>query len=216
MNNTRRNSIYCIRKVAERCQFPNMNYQLAPYQPLISRRIEFAPQQLPAAPMVSRRMEFGMRKLKNRLREKTPVLSESEFLPLRSLPPTRSRSQTPAEVLSSISRFAARPPVNTKYRNKTPPTTRFRVIAKPSKPNGIRFNLQEDSDEDVQVDDSQNGIDYEGEGDSGNKISKPLGEPGRPKSGGYKLESVLGWNEATFEAVRVSLGLEKGFSFTIT
>jgi len=34
-------------------------------------------------------------------------------------------------------------------------------------------------------------------------ISSP-GEPGRPRSGGYKLDVVLGWNEATFEAVRVS------------
>jgi hypothetical protein len=59
------------------------------------------------------------------------------------------------------------------------------------------------------------------EEDNGNKIRKPPGEPGRPKSGGYKLETVLGWNEATFEAVRVGLQVpivEKGyiaFKFTI-
>lgn len=191
--------------MAERCQFPNMNYQLAPYQPLISRRIEFAPQQLPAAPMVSRRMEFGMRKLKNRLpvREKTPdhsVPSEL-FLPLSPLW-TRSRSQTPAlaERLPSMptSRFAARSPVTT--RQKTPPTTRF-SHTKSLRSNGVRFGIDEDHD----VDDRQNGTDLGGEEDSGNKIAKPPGEPGRPKSGGYKLESVLGWNEATFEAVRVGL-----------
>ena len=176
------------------CQFPNMNYQLAPYQPLISRRIEFAPQQLPAAPMISRRMEFGMRKLKIRLHEKIPDLSRAEsFLPLPvrspSLPPTRSRSQTPAEGLHTsiptASRFA------TKYRSqhKTPPTTSTRISAKSPKPTGIRFNLE---DEDM---DSQNGSDPggdPGEEDSGDKIPKPPGEPGRPKSGGYKLESILG------------------------
>jgi hypothetical protein len=183
-----------------------MNYQLAPYQPLISRRIEFAPQQLPAAPMISRRMEFGMRKLKIRLREHTlaPDLSES-FLPLSvPPPPTRSRSQTPAEGLRTniptTSRFASSPPItNYPSRHKTPPTTRF--SAKSPKPKGIRFNFE---DEDV---DSQNETDHEGEEDSGDKIPKPPGEPGRPKSGGYKLESVLGWNEATFEAVRVGLRL---------
>jgi hypothetical protein len=199
-----------------------MNYQLAPYQPLISRRIEFAPQQLPAAPMISRRMEFGMRKLKIRLREKTPNLSDSFLpLPVRSLPPARSRSQTPADGLQSLhtsipttSRFAARTPVttSTKYpsRHKTPPATSTRFRAKSPKPNGIRFNLEDE-------DGSQNETDHGGEEDSaGDKILKPPGEPGRPKSGGYKLESVLGWNEATFEAVRVGHCLEKGYiAFTV-
>lgn len=147
-------------------------------------------------------MEFGMRKLKNRLREKTPDLSES-FFPLTLPPPptqaasqARSRSQTPARGLPS-SRFAP----FASSRHKTPtPTTRFSKSPGP-RPNGIRF--------DVGGDDSQNET---GEEDIGNKIPKPPGEPGRPKSGGYKLETVLGWNDATFEAVRVGLCIvEKGY-----
>jgi len=68
--------------------------------------------------------------------------------------------------------------------------------------NGVRFEDDED-------DDSQHGIEIGREEGTEGKISKPPGEPGRPRSGGYKLEAVLGWNEATFEAVRVSLGLEE-------
>lgn len=166
-----------------------------------------------------------MRKLKNRFREKTPdwdhsVLSELS-LPLRSLPPIRSRSRTPAaEGLPSImptSRFAPRTPVTTKdpSRHKTPPpTTRSR--AKSPKPNGIRFDL--DNDRDSQHESETDNRD-EGEQDSSgpsNKFPKPPGEPGRPKSGGYKLETALGWNEATFEAIRVGLRLEKDcIAFTI-
>jgi hypothetical protein len=64
----------------------------------------------------------------------------------------------------------------------------------------VRFGVEEDEE-----DDSQDEI---GDEDGESKISKPPGEPGRPKSGGYKLEDILGWNEATFDAVRVSISLE--------
>jgi len=70
--------------------------------------------------------------------------------------------------------------------------------------NRVRFEVEDDED-----DDSQHGIEIGREEGTEGKISKPPGEPGRPRSGGYKLEAVLGWNEATFEAVRVSLGLEE-------
>ncbi len=66
--------------------------------------------------------------------------------------------------------------------------------------NGVRFGVEED--------DSQDEINVGEDEDGENKISKPPGEPGRPRSGGYKLEDVLGWNEATFDAVRVSIRLE--------
>ena len=68
------------------------------------------------------------------------------------------------------------------------------------------------------MNDSQNGTDCIGEEDSagGNKISKPPGEPSQPKSGGYNLKSVLGWNEANFEAIKVGLHLEKGYSILFT
>ena len=155
--------------------------------------------------MISQRMEFGMRKLKIWVHEKIPDLSRAKsFLPLPvhslSLPPIHSHSQTPAEGLHTsiptASQFATSFTVTTKYwsQHKTPPTTSTTISAKSLKPTGIRFNLE---DEDM---DSQNGSDpggEPGEEDGGDKIPKPPGEPGWPKSGGYKLESILGWNEAT-------------------
>lgn len=68
----------------------------------------------------------------------------------------------------------------------------------------MRFEVENNKDND-----SQHRIEIGREEGTEGKISKPPGEPGRPRSGGYKLEAVLGWNEATFVAVRVSLGLEK-------
>jgi hypothetical protein len=180
-------------------QLPKMNYQLQPYQPLISRRIKFAPKCLPAVPMVSRRMEFGMRKLKNQPREKTSDQSISSEL-FSPLPSARSRSQTPAA--TTASRFSPYPhsPANNRQRstqsNKSPERRQ----------NGVRFGIEEDEEDDSQ-DEIEIGEDKDGEG----KISKPPGEPGRPRSGGYKLEDILGWNEVTFEAVRVSIGLEKTY-----
>lgn len=41
--------------------------------------------------------------------------------------------------------------------------------------------------------------------DSDIKISKPFGEPGRPRSGGYNIEAVLApWGRAEFTKVNVS------------
>ena len=175
-----------------------MNYQLELYQPLISRRIEFAPKCLLAAPMVSRRMDFGMRKLKNRPREKTPdqSISSELFLPL---PSARSRSQTPGLPPAPASRFSPYPHSSAGNRQQSTRSNK----SPESGQNGVRFEIEED-EEDSQ-DEIEIGEDDDGEG----KISKPPGEPGRPRSGGYKLEDVLGWNEATFEAVRVSISLEK-------
>jgi hypothetical protein len=86
---------------------------------------------------------------------------------------------------------------------RDPQEPRGNKSPKPGK-NGVRFGVEEDEE-----DDSQDEIDI-GEDENGeSKIAKPQGEPGRPRSGGYKLEDVLGWNEATFDAVRVSIILEK-------
>ena len=185
-------------------QLPKMNYQLEPYQPLISRRIKFAPKRLPAAPMVSRRMEFGMTKFKNRSREKTPDQSTPSelFMPL---PSARSRSQTPAGLppaMHAASRFSPHPFPTAKYRQQTMWSNKS---PEPGQ-NGVRFGIEEDEE-----DDSQDEIDIGEDEDVEGKISKPPGEPGRPRSGGYKLEDVLGWNEATFEAVRVSISSEKTY-----
>lgn len=43
----------------------------------------------------------------------------------------------------------------------------------------------------------------DGDNNEERKIPKPCGEPGRPGSGGYRLEDKLGWNKATFEAITV-------------
>ena len=41
------------------------------------------------------------------------------------------------------------------------------------------------------------------------KIPKPSGEPGRPRSGGYSLETALGkWGEELFQAVNVRITLK--------
>jgi len=143
-----------------------MNYQLEPYQPLISRRIDFAPRRLPAASRVSRRMEFGMRNLKHRLHDKT-VSNRStpeESLPLPLL--ARSRSQTP---IPSASRFSTHPSVS-EYRQ---PTTKFggNRGAKSPEPGQRRVRFEgDDSDED---DTLRNEIEREGEEGSDGKISKP-------------------------------------------
>lgn len=45
----------------------------------------------------------------------------------------------------------------------------------------------------------------EGElGPEAEKIPKPAGEAGRPASGGYNLETALGWKEVTFNKITVS------------
>lgn len=40
---------------------------------------------------------------------------------------------------------------------------------------------------------------------SGKKISKPVGEAGRPNSGGYNLERKLKWDKEVFEEIKVGV-----------
>lgn len=171
-----------------------MNHQLEPYQPLISRRITYTPKHLPPPPMVSRRMEFGLRTLKHRLHEKSVTQSIVSEMSL-SLPFAHNQSQTPAPT----SRFFIGPPPAQATANKRLGGNRCTKSPEPGR-SGVRFE-GDDSEED---DDSRNEIERDGEEGGEGRISKPQGEPGRPRSGGYTLEEVLGWNEATFEAVRVS------------
>jgi hypothetical protein len=44
----------------------------------------------------------------------------------------------------------------------------------------------------------------EDEGEVDQRIPKPLGEAGRPGSGGYNLKDVLGWANADFDKIQVS------------
>ena len=146
-----------------------------------------------------------MRNLKHRLHGTKPNQSTTPELFLLSS--TCSQSQTPAGmpvIGPSAPRFSVHPSAS-KYRQPTMTkglTGNRNTKSLEPVQNRVRFEVEDDEESD-----SQHEIGRE-EGTQG-KISKPPGEPGRPRSGGYKLEAVLGWNEAIFEAVRVSLDLEE-------
>ena len=52
---------------------------------------------------------------------------------------------------------------------------------------------------------STSGIESEEDegGDCNDKIPKPIGEAGRPRSGGYNLKEMLGWPKADFDKIQV-------------
>jgi hypothetical protein len=86
-------------------------------------------------------------------------------------------------------------------------------------------SLDDEGDEDLTVDSDTEMTDsaapeVESECDdgsdisTGSKIPKPPGEVGRPRCGGYNLETALGWREKTLEDVTVSLLVERFFIYS--
>jgi hypothetical protein len=73
----------------------------------------------------------------------------------------------------------------------------------PPRPSRVRFQTATTSD-----DESASAASSESEPESSvasddGKIAKPLGEAGRPHSGGYNLERELGWRKTTFKQLKV-------------
>ncbi len=173
-----------------------MNTKVQQHQPLISRQILFASQALPPPPIISRRMECGIRLLRHRLQHGATDSSMSRgIVPPRSPVSTFTMAPASATLPPSSSRFSAHP---RPLLQREPTPFSLRKNGAPSSTPGefsVRFQQDEDNESWVESEDGDNNEER--------KIPKPRGEPGRPGSGGYRLEDKLGWNKATFEAITV-------------
>jgi hypothetical protein len=77
-----------------------------------------------------------------------------------------------------------------------------------TKPKPIRFTtpgakpVSRDADSDEDDESSTSLSESESSSDS-EKVLKPLGEPGRPRTGGYNIENAMGWKPAAFAKLKV-------------
>ena len=168
-----------------------MNVQVERYQPLISRRVVYGLQTLPCPPIITQCMEFGMRSLRHHVNQH------------------RAPDEPSALLLPSIQ--CTRAPTAGSFGRNTQPTSRFSgsdkplgagdisISADPGLAKSVRFQ-QVHSDESQLSSISDSDEDH----NARRLITKHWEEPGRPGSGGYKLENALSWNKATFDAVTVS------------
>lgn len=127
----------------------------------------------------------------------TPEPSQySSYRTSDTLPPARSLSVNPSTLPTS--RFSG-----SDQPSEYTPTPSHSVDTRnhiPGRDKTVKFWQMENDDSLSLLSDSEE------EDIDGNKklIPKPRGEPGRPGSGGYKLENALGRNKATFETIMVS------------
>jgi hypothetical protein len=156
-----------------------MDAQIDRHQPLITARLVFEPKAFPPPPIISARMEF----------------------PSISIPQRYERSPTPE--IRTRKRFST-----PKRRYDTTKTTPKRAATPTRHPTPIdsqKAVVFADVDSDSSLTSLATDSDPEEDGEASTKIPKPPGMVGRPNSGGYNLQDKLGWNDATYQSIVVSL-----------
>ncbi|KAF8178734.1 hypothetical protein BJ912DRAFT_929879 [Pholiota molesta] len=151
--------------------------------PLISTRIEFKYDSLPAPPHVSARRDFTAILRKHFRQMSAPYSRNRDSSPMRSVR-FRERSDSPVPI-SIVKGSYGGPSIH--------PAQDIPAIV----PNVVRSPDRSDSPlTDISDDFSEAGDRNEGHP----AIVKPGGEPGRKNSGGYSLQDALGWDEKRFKA----------------
>lgn len=150
-----------------------MDAQIDRHQPLITARLVFVPKAFPPPPIISARMEFpSINVLQQYERSPTPEVR----IPRKHLSITPRRAPTPT-------------------RRPTPINTQKSVAF-----NEVDINLE--SPLTSVSGDSDDEPESEEDGEASTRVPKPQGQPGRPQSGGYKLQDKLGWNDTTYESIQ--------------
>ena len=166
-----------------------MDAQIERHQPLITPRLVFAPKASSPPPIISARMEFPSISVPSFIQKKRNTTPKSA--PNRHSTPRRDATQEKQAPESNMDvDFETRP------KHALTIDTRRSVTFKNHEDLGSPLSPLPNEDDELES---------EEDGRVDKKIPKPPGEAGRPQSGGYNLQSELGWNDRTYDSILVSL-----------